>query len=424
MVRVAIEGCCHGDLDKIYATLEYAQQINPDQPPIDLLICCGDFQAIRNEKDLECMNTPPKYRLYKDFYRYYSGEKRAFVPTIFIGGNHEASNHLRELYYGGYVAPDIYYIGHSGVVNFKGLRIAGISGIYNANDYFRKRDRETLPYNEKTIRSAYHLRHFETYKTYQLQLSSDPIDIFLSHDWPVNITDYGDVQKLLLWKQHFRNDIEKKQLGSPPAQMLLRNLRPSYWFSGHMHCKFTAIVPHKCTNTVTKFLALDKCLPKRNFLQILDIEPASGQKVDDNHFYYDLDWLAITRLTNDKMNVQPHLYGSHIDNVQLISRDVFDQEKGRLQEHLQTYKDGKYASLKIAKENFIRNAPVYDPKKQFQRHNESVKDWNFLEVKNPQTLEFLHMLELPDLISFTPQITAQHSSSSAEKNDEEIELDI
>jgi hypothetical protein len=44
-------------------------------------------------------------------FRYYSGEKKAPVLTVFIGGNHEASNYLQELPYGGWVAPDIYYLG-------------------------------------------------------------------------------------------------------------------------------------------------------------------------------------------------------------------------------------------------------------------------------------------------------------------------
>lgn len=43
--------------------------------------------------------------------RYYSGEKKAPVLTVFIGGNHEASNFLQELPYGGWVAPNIYYMG-------------------------------------------------------------------------------------------------------------------------------------------------------------------------------------------------------------------------------------------------------------------------------------------------------------------------
>lgn len=52
-----------------------------------------------------------------DFHRYYTGEITAPFLTIFIGGNHEASTLLRDLYYGGWVAPNIYYLGASGVIN-------------------------------------------------------------------------------------------------------------------------------------------------------------------------------------------------------------------------------------------------------------------------------------------------------------------
>ena len=52
--------------------------------------------------------------LYAVVDRYYSGEKVAPVPTVIIGGNHEASNHLQELTYGGWVAPKIYYLGFAG----------------------------------------------------------------------------------------------------------------------------------------------------------------------------------------------------------------------------------------------------------------------------------------------------------------------
>lgn len=55
------------------------------------------YQAVRNEKDLESLNVPPKYRTMNSFWKYYSGEKAAPFPTIFIGGNHEASNYLWEL---------------------------------------------------------------------------------------------------------------------------------------------------------------------------------------------------------------------------------------------------------------------------------------------------------------------------------------
>lgn len=132
-MRIAVEGCMHGDLDTVYKTLQYAQTKNNFK--IDLLLCCGDFQvssslslfcpfqttklknasntqypksqfllllllfnqAVRNEKDLESLNVPRKYRSMNSFWKYYSGEEVAPFPTIFIGGNHEASNYLWEL---------------------------------------------------------------------------------------------------------------------------------------------------------------------------------------------------------------------------------------------------------------------------------------------------------------------------------------
>ena len=131
-MRIAVEGCMHGDLDTVYKTLQYAETKNNFK--IDLLLCCGDFQvssslslslsfalfkplniknasntqypksqfllldqAVRNEKDLESLNVPRKYRSMNSFWKYYSGEEVAPFPTIFIGGNHEASNYMWEL---------------------------------------------------------------------------------------------------------------------------------------------------------------------------------------------------------------------------------------------------------------------------------------------------------------------------------------
>lgn len=33
------------------------------------------------------------------------------IPTIFVGGNHEASSYLQEMPYGGWVAPNIWFMG-------------------------------------------------------------------------------------------------------------------------------------------------------------------------------------------------------------------------------------------------------------------------------------------------------------------------
>lgn len=132
-LQVAIEGCCHGELDAIYASLARAEREKAVK--VDLLLICGDFQvrafpspgsqvgaaavllrrpeadpsaapahtrasllqALRNEHDFESLAVPLKFRNLGSFHSYYSGEKVAPMLTIIIGGNHEASNYMWEL---------------------------------------------------------------------------------------------------------------------------------------------------------------------------------------------------------------------------------------------------------------------------------------------------------------------------------------
>ncbi|XP_052880006.1 lariat debranching enzyme-like [Gossypium arboreum] len=141
--------------------------------------------------------------------------------------NHEASNYLWELYYGGWAAPNIYFLGYAVVVKFGNICIGGLSGIYNA------RHHERPPYNDNTIRSVYHVREYDIHKLMHLE---ELMDIFLSHDWPLSITDYGNWQHLVRYKKHFKDELkhifldQQGTLGSKPAAQLLEKLRPSYIF--------------------------------------------------------------------------------------------------------------------------------------------------------------------------------------------------
>lgn len=270
-------GCAHGELETIYASLDYLQR--KENINIELILCCGDFQAVRNSNDLESLACPPKYRRLNSFHKFYSGELKAPALTIFIGGNHEASNHLHELEYGGWVAPNMYYLGNAGVVNFAGLRIGGLSGIFKKYDY-PYGHYEIPPYNSQSIRSVFHIRSFEVFQLKQIR---QPLDIFLSHDWPAGVAKFGNLQELYRAKPFLRPEIESNTFGSPPAAELLRTLRPAYWFCAHIHVKYAAIVPHtnnpgdrtpdgaeksSSSHSCTKFLALDKAEQNKDFLQV------------------------------------------------------------------------------------------------------------------------------------------------------------
>jgi lariat debranching enzyme len=249
---------------------------------------------VRNLADLEGLACPPKYRKLGDFHRYYSGELQAPVLTVFVGGNHEASNHMWELYYGGWVCPNIYYMGAANSIKFGPLRISGVSGIYKHHDY-PKGHFERGPFSMSDQRSIYHVRHYDVFKLEQL---TPGMDVFLSHDWPVGITAHGDEATLLKRKPFFRPDIQSGKLGSPASKNLLRKLYPRHWFAAHMHTRFQATVPSELG--ATNFLALDKCLPNREYLECIDLPDVDAT---DARLEYDPEWLAITKALNPWLSV-------------------------------------------------------------------------------------------------------------------------
>jgi Lariat debranching enzyme, C-terminal domain len=84
--------------------------------------------------------------------------------------------------------------------------------------------------------------------------------------------------QLIRRKPFFAQEIAENSLGSPPAEQLLNALKPDYWFAAHLHVKFAAIVHHSTPpdGRATRFLALDKCLPSRDFLQLVVVDRPQG----------------------------------------------------------------------------------------------------------------------------------------------------
>jgi hypothetical protein len=63
---------------------------------------------------------------------------------------------------------------------------------------------EAPPYQNDTMRSAYHVRELEVYRLLQLQR---PVDIALSHDWPRGIAHHGDMAQLFRAKTFLRREV-------------------------------------------------------------------------------------------------------------------------------------------------------------------------------------------------------------------------
>ncbi|KAF8598289.1 DBR1-domain-containing protein, partial [Ceratobasidium sp. AG-I] len=434
---VAVAGCCHGALDATYKQVQELETQNNYK--IDLVLINGDFQALRNHQDLECMASPYRHKKLGNFYKYYTGEVTAPVLTIVVGGNHEASNYMWELYHGGWLAPNIYYLGGSGCVGFGGLRIAGVSGIYKSYDY-RLGYHEHLPYSQSDVRSAYHTRLYDVVKLQQLS----PPDVFMSHDWPVEITKYGDLASLLKEKPNFRASVEKGELGSPPMMDLLWSLRPAYWFSAHMHCKFEAIVHHdpgseidlaaiqnpdtvpignmvndstgarpsfltsiplqgnvasgaakkgsgdqSQSGTSTYFLALDRCVPGVPYMHVLDITPSSAvPSTSSLELTYDREWLAISRA------LHPFLSTTRKQKPLPSPRDM-----ATLISESQHWVDKHVRVRDIARvQQFVATAP--GPINTDQRPPQNLQQPP--QYQNPQTEAFCKMLELENKVNPPP----------------------
>lgn len=386
-IRIAVVGCTHGELDVIYNTIQYIEQRNNYK--IDLIICNGDFQCCRNISDLDSMSVPNKYKQIHNFYEYYNNNKHAAHKTIFIGGNHEASNYLTELYLGGYVCNNIYYSGYSNIINFAGYNIACISGIYNQNHY-NTGHYETMPYNDNTKRSIYHVRKYEidkillydNYIKHSSNSYNSNIDICMSHDWPVDITQYGNLQQLLRYKPFFKQDIYNNELGSPAASQLLHTVQPDYWFSAHLHCKFTAIVNHNNnSNKQTKFLALDKCIKNRDWLQIIEL-PNKGCKHD---LYYNNEWLAILKSTLPYMSTNKQQNALNIDyNTIQNNINCVNNKLQQLYPHITN-------NLYPIHQTFTQTVDAYSPDNSNTQQRQQL-----YYIQNPQSKQLLDLIDCND----------------------------
>lgn len=384
-IRIAVQGCCHGELDSVFQKVE---QIH-SRKALDLLIILGDFQSIRDNKDMVSISIPPKYRKMGKFYKYYRNDiYKVPVPVLFIGGNHESMRHLMKLPYGGYVSPNIYYMGYSNVVWFKGVRIGGLSGIYKRWDFDTTRPSwdkmeaqqwdNNLEYSRVNIKSLYHVRHRDVLPLYMMN-NKNPIDIMISHDWPDGVPYHGDVDKLLHLKPFFRKDINNHELGSPVNWELLCRLKPKWWLSAHLHVKYRATIKHNTSdnsnkssdanrdeieldlsddeeninidrqdvesqqNETTEFLALDKCMPGKQWLDVIEIEPnedhvsyKNRSRDESLHLYWDKEFirnLILTQERKDLLDVPIHsityekLFGSLSDRRDEILYDNVADER-------------------------------------------------------------------------------------------------
>ncbi|KAH6575393.1 hypothetical protein BASA62_001913 [Batrachochytrium salamandrivorans] len=278
---------------------------------IDLLIICGDFQAMRNTADLASLACPDKYKHMGTFYQYYSGAKdRSCSHTV---------SHLH--------------------VKFAAL--------------FEHQD-PAIVLPAVSIAAPTELGDM-------LSKVKNPDEINIDDD------DDDDEDDECL-------DTDSNDQDSAPTPIVAAS-------------KPVSTLPI-LTPTSTKFLALDKCLPGRDFLQIVDV-PTDPESTTPLKFYYDEEWLAIVRATHTFFT------DSHTQTPLPSDSDVelhIQRELGWIRETLlRSPRVDPKVGYPIP-DNFSQTAPVYDP----SAPNRGRTDEVYL---NRQTVEFCNMLQIPNRIN-------------------------
>lgn len=184
---------------------------------------------------------------------------------------------------------------------------------------------------------------------------------------------------------------------------LLERLYPSYWFSAHLHCKFAALIPEKGGARVTKFLALDKCLPKRKFLQVLEVRSQEDNPIQLN---YDLEWLTILYLTNHLLSVKSSIH--YMPGQYGVGRWMYTPTA----KEKQTVHEKFGSNLRIPL-NFTRTVKPYDP----CDTNTRIERPRLLI--NDQTTRFCQMLGIDD-----PSTLLQIIASNTKDNNRSSEMSL
>lgn len=309
-------------------------------------------------------------------------------------------------------------------------RIAGLSGIYKADDY-RLPHVERLPYDRNGIKSVYHLRDFEVGK---LLCLTGQVDVCLSHDWPMWVELFGDHHTLYGVKPHLLDSAKVGGLGSFPALNVLGKVRPRYWFSGHMHTRFEAKVEHKdqdievtiqelsisesLRSTLpilkspsgslsskdspvvgkTEFLALSKAGHSTDsYMALMELDlpiHADEEKYlelsEAGRFalHYDEEWLAITRAFNEALRIPDPdtLIVPPQKHRQKISSAIIAQNREWVKENIT-----ENGLLRI-QQNFERHAPVQTQSLEGARDQPP-------EYPNGQTAAFAELLQMTNKFS-------------------------
>jgi lariat debranching enzyme len=196
---------------------------------IAFVLQVGDFEPHRDEADLESMAAPAKYRVVGDFPDFYSGECRFPWPVYFIGGNHEPYGFLDTQAPGEPVAHNCVYLGRAGATEILGIKVAGLSGIFNVDKFSDRHPKVS----ELKTRKKKDYTYFNKDDVDRI-VEKGRADVLMVHEWPTNIVAEADRWQFEQQRRSMRYD----SVGNEYARILIDLLSPRLVLCGHMHKRY------------------------------------------------------------------------------------------------------------------------------------------------------------------------------------------
>jgi lariat debranching enzyme len=162
-------------------------------------------------------------------------------------------------------------------------------------------------------------------------------------------------------------------------------------------------LPKDIFNKNTQFLALDKCLPNRDFLQLLEIPSLSvsdgTQLKRPYRLQYDKEWLAITRVFAKDLRLGDPSAKPPLDKGDAFYKPQIIEAEDWIEENV--VKPGK---LDVP-ENFTPTAPFYDP------NVPATTTQAPPEYNNPQTAQFCDLIGIENKFYLTDEERQQRANA-------------
>ncbi|MFY2558756.1 metallophosphoesterase [Corallococcus terminator] len=193
----AAVGDVHGRMNRMVSFLQsWTKNAHRE---LAFVLQVGDFEPHRDEADLATMAAPARYKHLGDFADYHQN------------------------------------LGHVGVVEPRGLRVVGVSGIHDEGGF----QKPHLPLSRLGSVSSKDFTCFNE-EDIDRAMAMERADVLLVHDWPSGIIAPQDREDF----EQQRRSPNAEAVGNDYARLVAEALEPSLVLCGHLHKSYRGTLAH------------------------------------------------------------------------------------------------------------------------------------------------------------------------------------